>query len=478
MLKAKVLFLFVIATLIIGCGSLQTSSSRTSYVVFSAIPPYDRERSNNEYGSITLAVPRYEPVITSHISIRGKKSGAALGAADGASSCLQMANDAGGAFLALICMPIAAIAGGVSGSANTESLDALESHESKVLDELSKLTPQITIKQQAMTYADQYGLKLNELDAKYGSDDPVRPFNYSGLPVDISDTFLELGIDRITLRGFGTRGIRYSIYFNGYSKLIRSDDNDVIDSLKLLWRSGRYTAEEWSENNYERLKQAVVSAGSMIARESIDEYFFLYYPKTKPKHKKEANKIHPLDTANNIETNNKKSDLVPYYSIKPLSPVIKAKTGLFAVFTGDWEFQEIQSSQPLLKWEAFPRKEDLEGIPLYQIGKVEYEIKLFISSTDEGHFSYPDREIYHRIGIKEPFHKIEKRLEPCHRYYWTVRASFNLNGNQKFTEWSGRYPDSDMPYPFMQRRSLSKSGYRSSNYYYGFKIIGDGSSCP
>jgi hypothetical protein len=44
--------------------------------------------------------------------------------------------------------------------------------------------------------------------------------------------------------------------------------------------------------------------------------------------------------------------------------------------------------------------------------------------------------VYSRDGLITTSHEIDTTLEPCSWYFWTVRASFQLNGNPRVTDWS------------------------------------------
>jgi hypothetical protein len=47
--------------------------------------------------------------------------------------------------------------------------------------------------------------------------------------------------------------------------------------------------------------------------------------------------------------------------------------------------------------------------------------------------------IYSMRNLQQLHHKIEYKLDACEKYYWTLRARFSLDGNQRVTEWAGVY---------------------------------------
>ncbi len=85
--------------------------------------------------------------------------------------------------------------------------------------------------------------------------------------------------------------------------------------------------------------------------------------------------------------------------------------------------------------------------------------------------------IYERRDLPDSSHKPERPLEKESRYFWSVRARFNLDGNTKGTKWgyfrSPQYDGSGMVKKQASPGSLIKSGrdactldfIPTSNYY-------------
>jgi hypothetical protein len=55
--------------------------------------------------------------------------------------------------------------------------------------------------------------------------------------------------------------------------------------------------------------------------------------------------------------------------------------------------------------------------------------------------SAPAEVVYRREGLPAPEHRLEQSLASATRYFWTVRARFELDGRTQLTEWSGTRPD-------------------------------------
>ena len=124
---------------------------------------------------------------------------------------------------------------------------------------------------------------------------------------------------------------------------------------------------------------------------------------------------------------------------------------------GLYQSSKVDSLQPTFRWEPFPRPQDYEADNervLMRIRNVAYDLKIWRVEDD-----YPVELIYARQGLPEPFHKIEEPLEPSTKYFWRIRARFELDGRPRVTGWPLGFNPSQynlpnpVPHPF----------------YYGFK---------
>lgn len=110
-------------------------------------------------------------------------------------------------------------------------------------------------------------------------------------------------------------------------------------------------------------------------------------------------------------------------------------------------FTEVDSLQPTFKWESFPRlrsiEKDEQGF-LSKIKDVTYDLKIWKAENE-----FPSFLIYSRQALPEPSHRIEQPLEPCAKYFWSVRARFKIDGETRVTEWG----ISQIPEPLTIRRS-------------------------
>ncbi len=97
-------------------------------------------------------------------------------------------------------------------------------------------------------------------------------------------------------------------------------------------------------------------------------------------------------------------------------------------------YTPVDSTQPALEWESFPRPRD--RIPkneslIEQIGDVTYDLKIWEAPRD-----FPERLIYDRTGLLEPRHRVESPLAMKTRYFWSVRARYKMDGKPQVTRWA------------------------------------------
>ncbi len=89
----------------------------------------------------------------------------------------------------------------------------------------------------------------------------------------------------------------------------------------------------------------------------------------------------------------------------------------------------VDSLQPTLRWEAFPGHYD-PGLDMSLVDNVTYDLRIFRVEHDS-----VAKLAYSRELLATPSHTIEHPLDPSAKYFWTVRARFQLNGHPRVTQW-------------------------------------------
>jgi hypothetical protein len=127
------------------------------------------------------------------------------------------------------------------------------------------------------------------------------------------------------------------------------------------------------------------------------------------------------------------------YKVSGLRPVYPEVRRRFSVAPDDVAvvFVEVNSPTPAFRWEPFPRPQDREadkeGV-LNRISDVTYDLRVWgAEERDNKHF--PAELFYSREGLPSPWHRLERLLVPCTKYFWNIRARFKLDGQTRITDW-------------------------------------------
>lgn len=101
---------------------------------------------------------------------------------------------------------------------------------------------------------------------------------------------------------------------------------------------------------------------------------------------------------------------------------------------------EMQSAQPILRWESFPPPRDRFAVAAQADGRLQgvtYELRIWLADR-QGRELMPGKLVYSREGLTTPFLKVQPSLSWSTTYLWTVRARFLLDGHVRITEWAKR----------------------------------------
>jgi hypothetical protein len=99
-------------------------------------------------------------------------------------------------------------------------------------------------------------------------------------------------------------------------------------------------------------------------------------------------------------------------------------------------FVMVDSLQPTLRWEAFPRPNDRgkDNRRLVDcVHNVTYDLKIW--QVNDLFDLVEIKLVYNRQRLVTPSHKIEHRLIPLTKYFWTIRARFEIDGHTRVTPW-------------------------------------------
>ena len=422
-MKKRLVCLFVLFSLI--TGGCATTAPRSFYAPF----PEDKRR---QIRSIAVLPASFIP--TSHFLTyaKGRSSGVAKGATEGAllgATEGGLAAIGGGPFGILLLpffLATGAMVGGIGGGV-LGGVDAVPAEEAAKIDAtIHQALKELEI-QKAIT---ERFISLGSNRTPYhfiplqGSGSPIPGTNaeYKFLKEQGIDFFLEAGVEKVGFSGGSGRDPLIMFFMTSRIRLIQTSDLSEVFADTFSYTSPTRNLSEWAANGAIKLKEAFERGYTRMAETAIEKMFLLY--------------LFKVDSIWSGEG---------HCMLKPYFPELLG----IGFFSHQERFPKIDSLQPTLKWEPFPREKDKEadqaGI-LKRISDIAYELRIW-----KGKNGAPDELIYVRQELPLPEHKLETLLEPSTEYFWTVRASFKLGGLKRLTKWShARLPFPPGPDPCLE----------------------------
>lgn len=230
------------------------------------------------------------------------------------------------------------------------------------------------------------------------------------------DTVLETALTAAGTEG-GERGSPATAYMQVRVRLVNTHDNAELHASDFRYEGRRLTLAAWSADGGRALQQEL-DQGFQVLGAHIYDYVFDWYA-------------------------------FPDQSVTPFAGVLSAAFGLAPVspatrvsLSGDnpiaryLEWTGVDSVNPVLNWQSFPRKGDVMAAPadMDRVRNVTYDLVI----AEEDNLA-PAKIVYRRDRLPAPKHRLETALQPSTRYFWTVRARFDLDGRSRVTEWGSTH---------------------------------------
>lgn len=340
-------------------------------------------------------------------------------------------------FLVLPFFVTAGVVGGAaSGAASGYTADMLAEAEAKAQYILDSAYVQNILLSRVQDYGnanvDLEFIRMPSADQKTLLNKP----DYTALTDESIDAVFEVELLRIALKSPNSKLSQLKIDVR--IRLISAHMGTVLSDNQYQYSSLFFDLEQWIADEAALLTNELKRGLQRLAEDAIDENFLLFYP----------------NIPDDIPMSFWGMSGTPYV----LNPV-------FPEF--EWlSYVGIDTLQPTLKWERFPRDYDLIDADgkLHDITDVRYELRILSPGGI--------KQVYYVSDIPEPYHKIENSLKACSRYIWTVRARFKLDGRTRITEWAAAFnvPGWDEK-PWNLRRG--KYGFMIKHgaewFYYRFK---------
>lgn len=386
------------------------------------VPPAPPMPSQTALGRVAVVAGAQMPEIGFEGVVHGKAQGAAFGAGSSFLSCmgaLGQGSCTGSVCGALVIVMlgvcgVAGLVGGVSGAVMAPGADRVEAAQSTLVTALDARTIQESLRAQLEAAAQARGTPLVAVPADLAIH-AAQQHDYRPLAAAGVDTVLEVALTQVGTRGFGIDA-PVQLHMRAQARLIRTQDNTETGLLREVHQGARLKLAEWSTEQAAPLLQALGQGYEQLGAQIHDDVFALYeFPD------RQAHAIGWLATATGLA---------------PLAPeTLVHLTG--DPFLGRYlEWQAVDSLRPTLRWQGFPRGSDLAMAPAEMARVTQVRYDLLVASE---HNLVPVEIVYRRTGLPDAAHALEVALPPASRYFWTVRARFQLDGRERVTPWAGLY---------------------------------------
>jgi hypothetical protein len=363
---------------------------------------------------IVVVASRAEPRITLPDIATGKGEGAARGALGVGGACLAQTLPAAGSctatgpfagicaavplMMAALC-GVASVGGAVYGAVAADSEDVTRRN----LDALAASVRERNTLQRM----------LAEAVAARGRGLPGEQVTLGEDSAD-ADYRLEVELVEVGLTGPALVNDPVDVGLRAQARLVSQRDGRTVNEDSYTVRIGAYRLREWIADDAARFSSALEAAYRRLGAHIYDQLVLLL--------------------ATPAAGFNSAGLLVFAFGLAPEYPrmtgTLPTGTPLLADLFGEWP--SVPSPTPTLRWQRFPTADLQQQAPelAAQLQRIRYDLVIARASNLS-----PEHIVYAREGLEQPSHTLEQPLEPGARYYWTVRARFELHGRERVTEW-------------------------------------------
>jgi hypothetical protein len=354
-------------------------------------------------GKVAVVAGTEAPEIRFEGFARGKGEGAAAGAGGTFLACAAAMGPGGcsgpfcGAVVVLwlgVC-GVAGVVGGVAGGAAAPGGATVRSAETTLRRLLDAHTLQESLRK--------------------GIEDAARA---RGAPLAApagADTLLEATLVRVGTQGAGINA-PVEVRIEVRVRLLRAAGGAELYRAQYLHFGERRKLAEWAADGGAPLARALGAGYEALSAQIADGVFLLY-----PFPDQQAGTSGMLSSA---------------FGLAPLEPRTRGTLTGDRLIGDRFEWTRVDSLQPALRWQAFPRPADLAAAPaeMARVADVSYELMIAPE-----HNLAPAGVVYLRAGLRRPEHRVESPLRPGTRYFWTMRARFTLDGVKRVTGWGATH---------------------------------------
>ena len=317
----------------------------------------------------------------------------------------------GAAFILIVglCTVLSSV-GGLIDSADAPTADEVQSSETNLFSVLDAETIQTTLRNAVAAAALDHNSTLFPLSA-HANHNTQQKSDYRYLVHNSIDTVMEVSLIKVGLLADGVNG-PLLLFMHAEVKLINTRNNDEITSQTFVYEGKRLSLSSWSSEQARRFEVALQTGFKQLASHIYEQTFLLYpFPDGGP---------------------HSAGFMAAAFGLAPIYPTIRGQLTGTPILGNRIEWKTVASLRPTLKWQRFPRDSDIRAAaePMARVKNVRYD--LIIARENN---LVPGTIIYQQQGLNQNEHTLTMPLRSDNRYFWTVRARFELDGHEYVTEW-------------------------------------------
>lgn len=392
-------------------------------------PPRPPEAPVTQYqaalGKVAVIATAQQPEIEFKGVVGGKGEGTAKGAGMGIGRCIGSEGIVLCAIppLCVVFLGVCGTTGAVVGGVAAPGAEEVRTAETAISTALAVKIVQEALREQVVAAATARGGNLVSVPPE-SAQAAAQKRDYRSLAAAGVDTVFEVTLTKVgavdqIVYGHERKGSGFNpplfLSMTAHVRLIRTRDNAEVFAADYVFLGERLTVSEWSANQAERLLHNLRVGYQTLGAHIYDSVFLLYpFPDRK--------------------TPQSAGFMANAFGLPPLYPRLSgpaAEEDVFFLPPSHWK--TVDSLQPTFRWQSFPRPIDIKAAPdeMERVRNVRYDLIIA-----QEHNLGPADAVYRREGLPDPMHTIETSLKPATRYFWTVRARFELDGRERVTEWS------------------------------------------
>lgn len=374
-------------------------------------------------GQVTVISLEQVPALEFEGFVRGKGAGAAIGGAGAFVNCLGgmggggcSGSMCGAAFILLLGVcGVAGLVGGVVGAVTAPSADQVATSEALMARAFEVRTIQTSLRRAVEDAANAASVKLRQLPEDeirtVAADRDYRPLAALGI-----DTVLETVLTRA---GTVARGPYdpSTVYMQVHVRLVDTRSNAERYSNDFMHYGRRLDLAGWSADQARPLLDELNRGYRTLGTHIYESIFELYPLPDRGRH-----------SAGGVMSS--------AFGLAPINPPTRGVLTRDRIIGPTFEWYAVDDLRPRFKWQAFPRPGDVAAAPdeMKRVRNVTYD--LLIAAEEN---MAPGEIVYREEGLQTPEHVITLPLRPDARYFWTMRARFDLDGRSRVTEWGSTH---------------------------------------